>query len=684
MDSLDDLVILHLSDLHISNEEDTYSRLLIELLNDIQLEIENVRDKSLVVVVTGDLLHQGPQLINSKTKKAKNKSSNALEAAKKFFSDLYEIIKDKVVGIYIVPGNHDKKRTNKSDFRISNFRLTPNFRFDKKEKTYVDKSVFFDDDFFAQLWSEQLECYDDKVGTGYISLVNYIYNLFGVDCRKRNDVEKTYGVDLLSVNDKKICFVSLNTAWSCIDDFDNRELVFGKFQIDSLKKQYNKCISSSGRRINPDLTIVLGHHPLSSFRGYEEDNLLAEMISYESFDADVYLCGHTHDRNVTNRTNVRHSLTTLVSGIGWPENKSGDHVSKQHTYSMYVFNTDLRSIDIYVKSTDDHGKFQYDYSIYGMPKKDRKKMILPLSTFDSQTYIPISRNKGRSEKGIYITSKFLDDIKNFEIRMSDFRAVIGSIMNNDRLSFFEDCLASSDDESEKLMSVLYDYLLLDNFDDFENETLIEEFFKAKENQTYEFLLTFLEKLCSKFYDIIVKQFLGEKEIVRIHFRYLFNEYNGRSKLVDESKAKYRSLCTSIPSEYNEEDYSVSEMPFCDLLKESFVSEKCLIYSANKHLVLRRPLNKRWKNFITIVPCFDENKYKICNSDTRDVKYIPYLTFGISANTHSYDWLFYCMDFFEYNDTIKEIIHKYINLFKIDLSGFCKWAASWLESERKVQ
>lgn len=115
-----------------------------------------------------------------------------------------------------------------------------------------------------------------------------------------------------------------------------------------------------------------------------------------------------------------------------------------------------------------------------------------------------------------------------------------------------------------------------------------------------------------------------------------------------------------------------------------MSEKCLIYSANKHLVLRRPLNKRWKNFITIVPCFDENKYKICNSDTRDVKYIPYLTFGISANTHSYDWLFYCMDFFEYNDTIKEIIHKYINLFKIDLSGFCKWAASWLESERKVQ
>lgn len=65
-----------------------------------------------------------------------------------------------------------------------------------------------------------------------------------------------------------------------------------------------------------DLTIVIGHHPLGALSGKEEDRIFSEMISFESLDANVYLCGHTHDRTVNNWVNNRHSINTFVTGIG--------------------------------------------------------------------------------------------------------------------------------------------------------------------------------------------------------------------------------------------------------------------------------------------------------------------------------------------------------------------------------
>lgn len=56
---MNDIVILHLSDLHIDATANTYSRLLKGLIKDIKNEIEFVPDKSMVITVTGDVIHQG-------------------------------------------------------------------------------------------------------------------------------------------------------------------------------------------------------------------------------------------------------------------------------------------------------------------------------------------------------------------------------------------------------------------------------------------------------------------------------------------------------------------------------------------------------------------------------------------------------------------------------------------------
>ncbi len=58
---MNDISILHLSDLHIDGKKNTYSRLLSNLIKDISIQIKHLADQSLVVVVTGDIFNQGPK-----------------------------------------------------------------------------------------------------------------------------------------------------------------------------------------------------------------------------------------------------------------------------------------------------------------------------------------------------------------------------------------------------------------------------------------------------------------------------------------------------------------------------------------------------------------------------------------------------------------------------------------------
>ena len=42
-----------------------------------------------------------------------------------------------------------------------------------------------------------------------------------------------------------------------------------------------------------------------------------EYISNDKLNVDLYIGGHIHDSEITNLQNTRHTLTTLVAGIGW-------------------------------------------------------------------------------------------------------------------------------------------------------------------------------------------------------------------------------------------------------------------------------------------------------------------------------------------------------------------------------
>ena len=153
---MDDLTILHLSDLHIDSEGTKYSKLLARLLSDIKKsKEESFADKNVVVVVTGDIIHMG------------NKS--AISNAKRFFEDLKETLLEKIVGVYIVPGNHDKYRTEANKFLIPSYRsiMDNKISYNNKNISIGDK-VEFNLPFAENFWRYQEESYKRS---GYFDFV---------------------------------------------------------------------------------------------------------------------------------------------------------------------------------------------------------------------------------------------------------------------------------------------------------------------------------------------------------------------------------------------------------------------------------------------------------------------------------------------------------------------------------
>ncbi|MBE5739227.1 MAG: hypothetical protein E7349_00045 [Clostridiales bacterium] len=620
-----------------------------------------MKNDSLVVVVTGDVLHQAPQY--SKNQKAVN---NALC----FFNDLYQVLKDKVAGIYLVPGNHDKYRSEDNKFLIPAYRSL-NGTGVQSEGTYFNKS------FYDSFWKYHLETYGEESGSGYIYLVKQIYEIFGAKMNFQNKtfINETFGVDVLEIHGKKYCFVLLNTAWSCIDGNDNRNIILGQFQIETIRSQFQKLFNKHSMR--PDVTIVLGHHPIGSLCGKEEDKIFNEMVSFDGLDANVYLCGHTHDRTVNNWVNNRHSISTFVTGMGWPEDMAARHVGN-HTYSTYVFNLNMNSIELYVRSTKDDGTFSPDFRIYTSKHIDCNKLVFPIKAEETQTYITLSGGNNSLAKSYYISGNFIESIKTYIKRIERFRAVISVMTESDKNDLYEnidldglDEFIDKDNEAEEIEEInyideiLYNYLFANTPNDEHNTEILNKIFQRNKRLLFEMFLGFLQKVCQKMQQILVDA--DKNDIVRFHFRYL----------ADRNTFQYLRLCTSFPQSIIPEEYEVSEIKYGELIEKAYESNCSLIYSINEDFVENK-LKAKWKNFITIVPLFENNNYIRKYKENGRTKKIPYLTFGVTTNNEKFDELLYCLDYFSFKETLEDIIDQYLEIFRVDIAQFCDWVKKGVE------
>ena len=634
---MNDLVIVHLSDLHIDCNGCSYSRLLHSLLKDIKDQVALVPDERLVVVVTGDIINAG--------------NPAAIPNAKKFFHRLKEITEKKLKAIYIIPGNHDKNRTHANSF------LVPAYR----QFIYNQGKTVFGQEFKENIWPIQKEVY---VASGYLELLEYIYcDLFNMP-EIGNVAKETYGVHILNVNDKRYCFVLLNTAWSCADDSDTRKLILGEFQIKEIAQQFHDLTDESP----VELSFVLGHHPIECLYGTEQDTLFSYMISYTEMSANAYLCGHTHDRNVINWSNNRHAIHTLMTGFGWPEIPS-DRVH-DHYYSIYFFNLDLNSMDIYVRKTNDGSKFIPDLSIYtGNNNYATDRLVRPIHFQEAQGSITLSTAETLPPKNTYASEAFLQNSKTFFNHIHEISMDTDVTLEYHKNELYENIILPEELNVEQQTRVdslflhfLNNIVSLDQMSD-EEEDLIKSVLKLNEQLIFDNFQSFIQKLCQKMHEELVPD-VDDDQIVRFHFRYL----------AEKSTCMYSTLCSSF-SVYDERDNSdnlPSDIKYGDLLEAAFSNKSsgCLIYSINKD-ICKNKLKDKWKNYITIIPKFENNVYNKKVNQTSNKQY-PFITFGITTNDFKYDSLLQCMDFYSMDQFISSILQRYLNTFMINIDSFVNW------------
>lgn len=656
---MDDLTILHLSDLHIDSEGTKYSKLLASLLSDIKKsKEESFADKNVVVVVTGDIIHMG------------NKS--AISNAKRFFEDLKETLLEKIVGVYIVPGNHDKYRTEANKFLIPSYRsiMDNKISYNNKNISIGDK-VEFNLPFAENFWRYQEESYKRS---GYFDFVNFIYtDLFSEMEETKQIVTKTYGVQVLEVKGKKYCFVLLNTAWSCIDDKDIRHVILGDFQLNYIYEKFHELTDET----DIELTFVLGHHPLEYFYGREQDNLFDKMISFNEMSANAYICGHTHDRNVINWSNNRHTIYTLMTGIGWKE-VSGNHV-KSHYYSIYSFNLDLNVMEILVKNSDDNGNFQADLRIYTGGDDAKEKLIKPIKFNDKIGKILFSTGIGISSKAMYASNQFLKYSSRVMQQLVKISVEARNWLEEDKEDFLNtyNFNERSQNEIDRLDQLLFEHMIESNKITFDKSTKnkeVEDILRENADFIYDKFQGFLQKLCDKLEQKFTAD-LQEGQVVRIHCRYLDRG----------NRCTYRGLCTSFSHNIDKTQYSLSDIEYGDLIEAIMEKERnqsgCMIYSLNEQLC-KKKLKDKWRDFITIIPQIQENVYRK-RMGNGNYKMAPFLTFGVTINNKAQEELLYCMDYLSAHVIIGDILQNYINTFLIDINKFCTWVKKDTNREARL-
>lgn len=659
---MNDLTILHLSDLHI-NSGANYSNLLKRLLKDIKEQFENTSIEKIVVVVTGDIINKGDK--------------EAICNAKHFFADLNKIIAEKVVACYIVPGNHDKKRTGLNELLIPAYRS-----YFENKLSYTATSTEYKEKVFEKswiknlsngpiqsdtLWDIQKRTYEES---GYFDLIEYICNdIFGeLSETNKQVIRDTFGADVISVNDKRYCFVLFNTAWSCIDDHDIRHLILGDFQINHIVHQYQHITADNPAQV----VIALGHHPINCLYGTEQDYLFNKMISINDMKVNTYLCGHTHDRNIINWSNTSHTMYTLMTGIGWPD-QSPD-IPQNHYYSLYTYNLDVNSLDIVVRSTrTEVDYFNPDLSLYLKNNIQADKVSRPLFYKEYPGAIPITMIHKQSNKTSYETlfatssiikagPPFLKAIRRMD---NEVRAMLNDYCYDlcENLKQEKNGIAEYNLTTDNLYKMFEEYIqsLFQGDEDVKMPDEIKTILKHPINKNLVFINfdSFIQQLCQMMRQELTSDF--DEGIVRFHFKYLS----------DRNAYIFSELCASFSEndERNNEDLDTGGVKYGELLEYAFNCQdrKCLIYSVNKHLC-QKPISDIWSNFITIIPIFEKNRYTRKMNNT-SIKRMPKLTFEASISDSKYDWLLFCLDYYRMDEILGEIIETYLKAFDIELDDY---------------
>lgn len=663
---LSDFVILHLSDLHIVSHKGDYSTALHKMIDHICGVTNDY--KKIIIVVTGDIVEKGEFEKSAKT-------------IKNFFEDIKNKLGEKIVDLVFTPGNHDKKRgvLNLPD---SDKILEEKFWNDFKENDW-------------QYFENQFE--------EYLKTTKAI----------REDIFKlspafdgTYGLHHVTLDNFNICFLCVNSSWSCMGDNESGKLRIGRFQLDDLKEQYQ----SSVKKQSYDLTIALMHHPTDWLTQVEQKYFNQYMIDEYRLNTNIILQGHIHEKEIYNWYNQNHSITTFVTGMGWDQQKELKDLG--HRYSIYEINCHSKIARVNTYVSDSCGNFNEDTTVYR-----GNNLVFPLNV---HKYLEINmlHFKDNEISCYFPDGNIVEDLSSLTTQLCDFVCIMHDILTKYQMAYENHLLIQRDilckfktlvfEENHKIHNMskeeLYNKLdfndvqkhyslsdevsdahitILDCIEKIRNhlistcdleENVNQEFspsdyyhiienFSSKQTEIYmkEKFLSFLGEFCLRIQaKIFSNRDFESGDTVRFHFRAM------------ESKEvlKYRKIFSLTLSKddlgkvNSIENADLTDIDYCgSLIEQSFEKNKTLLHSLNPS-GNNHEKKDCWLDFITIATSNDFNTRKIEKDD--EIMRYPYITFGVTVNNFKFQEKIRLLSYIGFEKIFEKLFTKFFKAIPYDL------------------
>lgn len=145
---------------------------------------------------------------------------------------------------------------------------------------------------------------------------------------------KSYGVDIVNIDDMKIAVVRLNSSIYTFDKYDYMQLGLSKIQLDELTNQYKNKKKEHNKF---DLTIALMHHPDDWLRMDESKQMWRYFTSEEFLPIDIILHGHTHEGKIGGKLDLDNLVLSLVTGTTYEDGKKEKMVLQiQNVDSLFI------------------------------------------------------------------------------------------------------------------------------------------------------------------------------------------------------------------------------------------------------------------------------------------------------------------------------------------------------------
>lgn len=571
-----------------------------------------------MIVVTGDIIDKGEY--------------EFCDIAVDFFKDLHNAIKQNVealdiVDIQIVPGNHDRARAREIClFSIAHQQLDIK---DESDWTfYKNNSIEF------------------------ITMVNEIYKVF----EKTLQISNTFGCELVSIGNNNICFIRTESAWCAVSNSDKRKIRFGSYQLIQLNTEYQKIKSDLERNNKKiDITIAMSHHPTFWMQSDDESLFKSYIMKEKYLNVDIMLSGHIHSQSVENIYNHEHSILSLVTGIGWGEERP-DEIN-EHRYSIYSLNVNRNCCEICVRKTKANDKYDFDNSIYTDKELKSTKIFYPIKICDSYPFIITNSLNDNDVSGIYVDEKLMNLIPYIVNAYTCFKSRVMSLLEVYQRNFICTWEMEYNDNNDVIN---LKEALIENFDNIKSNkngykltrTLKESMRLSGSN---DFFCGFLGELCYTFIEAFQDCF-SKGVCIRTHFRW----YNSNKNEL------YMKLCSHYSDGITDEP--MQDLPWQSLVQVAYNKRSSIVYSANSW---GSPINTKWKDFMTIVPEFKGFELEE-HMGFKPKRKRPAISFGLSLGENCFgadSIVLYLLSYLRVERLLSEAIDEYVYMFNTDIEQF---------------